>query len=103
MTELVMSGKALGAQEAMDLHLVNRVVPMDQLEAATEKFAQQMAAKPMVAIKNMKEMINNLYFADFEAALDQETKYQLQCSETADFAEGIMAFAQKRKPVFVGK
>lgn len=103
MTELVMTGKPLGAQQALDLKLVNQVVAAEELETETEKFAMFMASRPMVAIKNMKEMINNLYYADFEAALDQETKMQLQCSETQDFAEGIMAFAQKRRPAFTGK
>lgn len=103
MTELVMTGKPVDAARALELNLVNQVVPMEELEAVTEKLATYMASRPMVAIANMKEMINNLYYSDFEKALDQETKLQLQCSETSDFVEGITAFAQKRRPVFVGK
>jgi enoyl-CoA hydratase/carnithine racemase len=103
MTELVMTGKALDAKRALELNLLNQVVPFEDLEATTEKFAMYIASRPAIALANMKAMINNLYYEDFEKALDQETKYQLQCSETADFVEGIMAFAQKRKPVFVGK
>ena len=103
MTELVMTGKPVDAARALELKLVNQVVPMEELEAATEKFASYMASRPAVAIANMKEMINNLYFSDFEKALDQETKLQLKCSATDDFVEGITAFAQKRRPIFVGK
>lgn len=103
MTELVMTGKPLDAKRALELNLVNQVVPFEELEVATEKFATYIATRPAVALANMKTMINNLYYDDFEKALDQETKFQLQCSETADFVEGIMAFAQKRKPVFLGK
>lgn len=103
MTELVMTGKPVDAQRALELNLVNQVVPFEELQAATEKFAGYIATRPAIALANMKAMINNLYYDDFEKALDQETKYQLQCSETADFVEGITAFAQKRRPVFVGK
>ncbi len=51
----------------------------------------------------MKVLINRAAFYGFENFLENEIEYQIQCSLTQDFAEGVKAFAEKRKPVFRGK
>ncbi len=102
-TELIMSGRPLRAEEALSLGLVNKVVPLDELEAATLEFAKQMRAKPAIAIGNMKALINRALFSGFDIDLDNETEYQTLCTGTDDFKEGVRAFAEKRKPNFQGK
>lgn len=102
-TELVMTGKPLAVAEAFNMGLVNQVVPAEQLREAAEKLARQLCRLPSVALGNMKALINRAAFGGLENALDNETEYQTMCAGTEDFKEGIMAFAEKRKPVFKGK
>ncbi|WP_034424653.1 enoyl-CoA hydratase/isomerase family protein [Thermanaerosceptrum fracticalcis] len=102
-TELIMTGRPVTAQEALSLGLVNRVVTLEELDKATMELAQKLCALPGVALGNMKALINRAVFQGLENSLDNEWEYQVQCSRTEDFKEGITAFAQKRKPVFKGK
>lgn len=102
-TELVMTGKPVGADEALNLGLVNQVVPLENLEDATLKFADSLCKKPSIALGHMKTMINNTTFEGLENSLVQEAQYQMACSETEDFVEGITAFAEKREANFKGK
>lgn len=102
-TELIMTGRPVGAKEALSLGLVNEVVPLEKLEEATMKLAKKLSASPSVALGKMKTLINRSAFFGFENMLDNETEYQIQCTETEDFKEGIRAFAENRKPNFQGK
>lgn len=102
-TELIMTGRPVGTEEALSLGLVNQVVPAEKLEEATMKFAGKLAALPSVSLGKMKGLINRAAFMGFENDLENETEYQIQCTNTEDFKEGIRSFAEKRKPNFQGK
>ncbi len=102
-TELIMTGKPITASEALNLGLVNQVVPLEQLKEATGKLAAQLGRLPSVAIGNMKALVNRAAFLGFENALDNETEYQSMCARTEDFKEGIRAFSEKRRPNFQGR
>lgn len=102
-TELVMTGKPLNAEQAFSLGLVNKVTTMEELEAETLKYALKLVNLPSIALGKMKALINRAAFKGFESDLENEVEYQIQCANTEDFKEGIMAFAEKRKPNFQGK
>lgn len=102
-TELIMTGRPVGAEEALALGLVTQVVSLENLEEATMKLANRLSALPSIALGKMKALVNRAAFFGFENDLDNETEYQIQCTATEDFKEGIRAFAEKRKPNFQGK
>ncbi|PAB61190.1 enoyl-CoA hydratase/isomerase family protein [Anaeromicrobium sediminis] len=102
-TELIMTGRPVSADEALSLGLVNQVVPQENLEETTLKFAKKLNALPSIALGKMKVLINRAAFEGFENALDNETEYQVQCTNTEDFKEGVKAFVERRKPKFQGK
>lgn len=102
-TELCMSARPVKAQEALDLGLVNKVVPAADLEAETKKFADQYAKGAGVSYGKIKDMVNKIEMTDLEAHLNEVTKNQLECAQTQDFGEGVMSFVEKRAPKFKGK
>lgn len=102
-TELIMTGRPVAAQEALELGLVNQVVPLQDLDNAAREMAVRFTKMPGQALSNMKALLNRAAFYGFENFLENEIEYQIQCSMTKDFTEGIRAFVEKRKPVFRGE
>ncbi|UMZ72954.1 enoyl-CoA hydratase/isomerase family protein [Natranaerofaba carboxydovora] len=102
-TELIMTGRTVEAKEALELGLVNKVVPGEDLEKATKEFANKLAQGPTKAFGNMKALVNRSAFSGLESILDNELEYQINCAKTEDFKEGVSAFLEKRKPEFKGK
>ncbi len=102
-TELIMTGRGITPQEALSLGLVTSVVPADQLQEATLKFAQKLVNSPTVTLGCMKALINRASYIGFENDLDNEAEYQIHCSKTEDFIEAVKSFLEKRKPSFKGR
>ncbi|SFV15214.1 enoyl-CoA hydratase/isomerase family protein [Pseudoduganella namucuonensis] len=100
--ELVLLAESFGAEEARRLGLVNRVVARHGLEDATETLARRLAAGPSYAYGRIKRLIHASFDTRFEDQLDAERKAFCACAGTADFAEGLDAFFEKRRPVFSG-
>jgi 2-(1,2-epoxy-1,2-dihydrophenyl)acetyl-CoA isomerase len=101
--EMFYTGDMIDAKEAFRLGIVNRVVPNDQLEAETKKFAQRIAEAPSVSIRAMKNALFGSHKQELEKALDEEVEQQLKCFKSPDCREGINAFLGKRKPNFHNK
>ena len=101
--ELLFLSDILQADEALSLGLVNRVVPQDQLLAATLELATRIARGPQIALRHMKENVRLASTEDYAFMLDREALTQLLCGETADHKEGARAFVEKRAPKFEGK
>ena len=101
--ELMALGDPISAQEALDLGIVNRVVPADELDKTVNALAQTLAAAPAIAIAKIKAAPNRSLQFDLASAPDFEAVHQGDCFRSGDFKEGVAAFLEKRKPTFTGK
>lgn len=101
--ELATTGRKVAAKEAVTIGLINKAVPMDQLDAATDELANYYANAPTKAIGLMKKMLNKSLQSDLDAMLDYEAYCQDIAAASSDSKEGITAFLQKRKPQFRGE
>src|SRR3954462_15013658 len=98
--ELLMTGDFVSAPDAEKIGLYNRVVPREQLEAATREFAEKLANGPALGIAKTKEMLNRELHMSFESALEAEAVAQALCMQTPDFKEAHAAFIEKRPAKF---
>ena len=101
--EMCMTGRRVKADEALQIGLVNRVVPDADLPAETSKLAQQLAGLPTRAIGLTKRAINASGNNELDAQLDYEAMLQTTAGQTRDHREGIAAFLEKRRPDFTGE
>jgi len=101
-TELMMTGEATNAARALEMGMINAVVPDDQLMAHAMAMAEKLAGAPTAAIGRIKELLEASATNDYGAQLELERKAQLQSGQTKDFREGVAAFIEKRPPKFVG-
>jgi 2-(1,2-epoxy-1,2-dihydrophenyl)acetyl-CoA isomerase len=94
----------VGAEEALRIGLVNRVVPTSELEKATRELALRLAHGPSVAYRYMKENINRAASgADVFDCLDLEATHHVHTGLTEDHREAARAFVEKREPTFKGR
>lgn len=100
--ELMMLSDTFDAATALDLGLVNWVVPAAELAAATDKIARRLVAGPTVAYGETKALVNRTFERPLTAQLEAEAHAFARCAGTGDLAEGVTAFVEKRKPVFKG-
>lgn len=101
--ELAAKGNRLGAREAQQLGLVNRVVPGEELQEAIEQEVAYFAQAPTQTIALIKKMLNRGIAESLEATLDYEALCQEIASGSQDHQEGLKAFLEKRKAEFQGK
>jgi len=99
--ELILTGKFISAQRSLDVGLVSQVVEAGQLEAAVEEDLQLMLTNSPLGLRLSKEALNvNIDIGSLEAAIALEDRNQILCAQTADAAEGIAAFVQRRAPEY---
>jgi 2-(1,2-epoxy-1,2-dihydrophenyl)acetyl-CoA isomerase len=101
--EMFYTGDMIDAPTALRLGLVNRVAPLDKLEAEVRALAQKIAQGPAVAIRAVKRSLFGSAREKLEKVLEEEVQQQMECFQSEDCAEGIRAFFEKRKPKFQGK
>jgi 2-(1,2-epoxy-1,2-dihydrophenyl)acetyl-CoA isomerase len=101
--EWLVSGRRMAAAEAAERGLVSRVVPDDELAAATTALTDDLVRKPTVAVGLTKRLIGHAGEMTLDEQLDLEAKLQAVAAGTMDFAEGIAAFLEKRPPDFTGR
>ena len=101
--ELVLLSEIFDPAKALDLGLVNRVVPHESLMEETWKLAQKLHRGPRIAQGLAMQLLNKSYEMDYETSLREEAFAQDLCMLTEDFREGIASFKEKRHPTFSGK
>jgi len=100
--EMMMTGDRIPAREAERLGLVNKVVPLTELEKETRNFAIKLAEKPPVALKLVKLLVNQGLDIPILAGVNMESLGWGVVFSTEDAKEGVNAFFEKRKPNFKG-
>lgn len=101
--EIALLGESFGADEALRLGLINRVLPAAELPAAAQAFAERIASGPTVAYGHMRRLMRASLDHNLATQLQAEAQAFDACARTDDLREGIEAFFAKRKPQFNGQ
>ncbi len=101
--ELMFTGELVGADEALRIGLLSRIIPSAEAEQQTWAFARRLAAGPPLVHAWIKRAVYAAQATDLDAALENEVRGQMQLLRSRDFLEGIAAFFQKRDPKFSGE
>jgi 2-(1,2-epoxy-1,2-dihydrophenyl)acetyl-CoA isomerase len=101
--ELATTGRKVKAKEALELGMVSKVVPLAELDAAVKEYTDFYATAPTKAIGLMKKMLNKSGNANLEEMLEYEMYTQTIAGASKDYTEGVAAFKEKRRPMFVGE
>ena len=95
--QMIYTARNIKAEEACRIGLVNAVYPLEELYAAAEKMARQIAANAPIAVRASKKAINEGLQVDIDSAAAIEEGCFGSCFGTADQREGMSAFLEKRK------
>ena len=101
--ELIFTAETMGAEEAFEIGLVNKIVNKENLASEAEALAKTLVSKTPIALRYVKEAINKGLDLTLEQGLHLEADLYFLLQTTADRSEGITAFLQKRHPEFKGK
>ena len=101
--ELALFADIIGAEDALAMGLVNRVVPRSEIDAFVDDWAARLAAGPPIALSMTKRLLNRAFEQSFEQALDDESRCQAVNFGTRDMQEAVASFVAKRDPSFEGR
>ncbi|MFM7950623.1 MAG: enoyl-CoA hydratase/isomerase family protein [Acidimicrobiaceae bacterium] len=101
--ELALLAEIIGASDALEMGLVNRVLPDSEVDEFVDNWARKLAAGPPIAMAQTKRLLNNSLNVTLEEALDDEAAAQTINFATNDTAEAMRAFIEKREPKFTGR
>jgi 2-(1,2-epoxy-1,2-dihydrophenyl)acetyl-CoA isomerase len=99
---MLMLAEPVSASQALEMGLVNAVVPAADVAAAAHELAARLAAGPTLAYAAIKEALAAAATSDLTGALDNEAQLQARCGATADHRNAVDAFLAKQAPTFTG-
>lgn len=99
---LAMLGDKIGAEEAEKMGMIYKMIPLENFEEDVNKLALKLANMPTLALGKIKEAFNASLTNTLEEQLALESKLQIEAASSNDYAEGVAAFIEKRKPNFKG-
>lgn len=100
---MFLSGEKIRAKQAEEWGMIWKCLPNEEYFEAAHAFATKMANGPTLGIRSLKMAMNQSKENSLQRQLQLEATLQKICCGSADFAEGALAFAEKRKPKFIGK
>jgi len=101
-TDMVLTGRAMQATEALSCGVVSRIVAPDELDATVREMAEKIAAAPAVTIKMARRVIKHLSEPTLRSSMEDELIYQTFISRSDDMAEFRAARAEERSPHYTG-
>jgi enoyl-CoA hydratase/carnithine racemase len=101
-TDMVLTGRIMSAEEALHHGVVSRLVAEDELDATVREMAEQIASTPAMTIKLGRTVIRHLSVPAIRAAMEDELIYQTMNVQSHDFAEFRAARAEEREPKYIG-
>jgi enoyl-CoA hydratase/carnithine racemase len=101
--ELMLTAERVDSERCERIGLVNRVVEDAKLQAEAFALARTLAEGPRIALRNIKDNLDEAPHIDYATALFRESERLVQASRTQDHKEAVQAFVEKRKPAFSGR
>lgn len=100
--EMIFLGKPVDAAAALEMGLINRVVPLDNLMDAAMEWAEALCRKAPLSLAAAKRLVNEAWNQDIDAGMRMEIEAWSEIYDTNDQTEGMQAFLEKRHPKFIG-
>jgi enoyl-CoA hydratase/carnithine racemase len=101
--DLILTGRRIGAAEALSMGLVSRVAPAGTLREVALDMAAMVARNAPISIRQAKRAVDGALHLGVDEALAFENRMYQACLGTKDRVEALRAFAEKRKPLFTGE
>jgi len=101
--EIFFSGDPVLAEEALQIGMINKMIPSEKLMDETLAYANKIASAPTRSVGMIKRLLNRSFDSDLQTQLEFESAFQGLATGTEDMIEGVMSFLEKRESKFKGK